>query len=422
MTTELAVVEGGVPEGPVDLEEVVRRFPMLRQSRLATFDDCALSALFDLQYGSGWSTHPQARGTLFHRFAAECLRTMKGQESGTIPVGEALAILVEVAYQRDVAPEEIVRVPLREMKDLRMAATKFAKDNAFTIGRLLAVERRLSATLRYPDEDGAVVERTLTGAPDALLHDPARDDGLVVLDWKDTWGLPPEPRDAPSAGRDELRGLSYHGYFQQRYYGWLVLKNLPSINYVTLREFYVRKTQVRAATLSRDALPEIEEELAVLAHDFDAAVAQGLPQPPYRLGTLDRWKPSPGKHCGYCARPGLCPIEDEARGVGAITSQEMAVRYAAEMVTAEAVRESRREALKAWVEARAPVPVKWSKGRRVLGWYRTKGGRRFGFYTPDASDRGGHARDSQLEDAMRSATERAREERDRRRGRRRVPA
>jgi len=406
-----------VPAKPIDVDQVMTRFPTLRQSLLGSFDECALSTLFDLRYANGWSTTPQARGTIFHRFAAECLRTMKRQDEETIPVSEALEILHEVCRQRDVPPEEIVRVPLRELKDLRMAAIKFATDNSFTVRNIIDVERRLQGEISYDLPNGQKAVRVLTGQLDALIANGP--DAAIVLDWKDTWGLPPMPREDPGPEGDEAH-LSYQGYFQQRFYGWLILVNYPAIQRVTLREFYVRKTKVRKATLYRKDLEEVERELAVLAEQFDLAVASGLPREPYELGKVGRWNPSPGKHCGFCLRPGLCPIEKESRGAGAISSKREAMDAVAEIAVSERVREHRMEGVKVWVDNHGPVPVRWSKGRRVLGWRQHGKTRRFEFYTPEESDRGGSPEESRkLEDAMRESTERAREaNRERRRARR----
>lgn len=395
-----------VPEGPIDVSEVMRRFPTIRQSLLSKFDDCALSTLFELRYANAWSTHPQARGTIFHRFAAECLRTMKAQDEEKIPVSEALEILKEAVAQRDVAPEDIVRVPLRELKDLRMAAIKFASDNEFTVRNIQTIEKRLSAEITYDGSDGMKITRALTGQIDALIA--GGPDQAIVLDWKDTWGLPVMPREKPGPEGDEAH-LSYQGYFQQRFYGWLVLKNYPAIQRVTLREFYVRKTTVRKATLYRADLEQVEEEMALLAEAFDRAVAGGLPAEPYELGKVGAWNPSPGKHCGFCLRPGLCPIEKEARGDGMISTKKQAEQAAQEIAVAERVREHRLEAAKVWVEGHGPIPVKDSKGRRVLGWQQRGSQRRFEYFTPDESDRaGGPELSRQLEDAMREATARAR--------------
>lgn len=424
------------PMEPLSLEQVIERWPTIRQSLGSSYDDCPLSAYFSLRHGNGWSTHPQARGTIFHRTAAEILRTMQRVGHRTIPPNEAVAILIEVCRQRDVPPEEIVRVPLRQMPELRMAVRKFAADNQFSIEQITDIERKLEMPVSYPGPTGDLVTRMLTGTLDVLLFDPP--DGAVVIDWKDTWGLPPEPKDTEPQGYDdeELKGLSFHGYFQQRWYGALVMLNYRNVQRVTLREFYARKTKVRKATLHRHQLPDVLEELSVLAQAFDSALAQGPPDlRPDADGVVDMdqlgwWRPAPGRHCGFCLKPTACPIPDEVRVAagGAVTSPEEASRWAARLQIAERIKQASIEGLKGWVEGGgAPVAVKYAKGRRVIGWYATKRGRRFGFYTPDDSDRGGHAdEDAQLVEAMREATARARAERGvkpRRRGvRRRTPA
>lgn len=410
---------------------MLERWPTIRQSLGAKYDDCNLSAWLDLKYARGWSTHPQARGTLFHRAAAEMLWTMREQGTVTLPRSDAREALLEVCHQRTMrSPDgtkvalpsaEIVRVPLRQMPELRMAVDKFAKDNEFSIQKIIDIERKLEAPIRYPHPDGGHVERVLTGTLDVLLFEPP--DGAVVIDWKDTWGLPPEPKDTEMHGYDdeELKGLSFHGYFQQRWYGWLILSNYRNINHVTLREFYARKTKVRKATLHRHQLPEVEAELGVLVAAFDNALMQGPPDlTPDADGFVDIdglgwWKPEPGRHCGFCARPTSCPIEEEVRVAagGAITDPEQAQRWAARLQVALRIKEAAISGLKGYVETSgAPVPVKWSKGRSVIGWFRNKRGRRFGFFTPDESDRGGHPDfDAQLEQAMRESTARARAER-----------
>jgi hypothetical protein len=116
-------------------------------------------------------------------------------------------------------------------------------------------------------------------------------------------------------------------------------------------------------------------------------------------------------NCGFCARSRDCPIEEDTRiekGAPPAT-EERARAIAGELQTVEQVRKVLIDAAKAWVETSGrPIPVKGGKGRRVLGWYREKRGRRFGLYTPDDSDRGTHALDAQLRSAMEEATSRAR--------------
>lgn len=415
-----------VQDGPLAIEEVIAAYPSIRQSLAAKFDDCPLSTLFELKYARGWNTHPQAQGTIFHRFAAMFLRELQFAQKRTMPVQLAEQLLVQACRQHDVPAEEIVRVPMREMPQLRMAARKFAKDNEFSFERIVEIEKRMSATITYPHPDGGLVRRTLTGQLDALLEDREHHDGAIVLDWKSTWALPPEPKERGAdeyvGEDDELRGLSYHGYFQQRFYAWLVMQNFPEVKRVTLREFYVRKTKARKATITRDRLPEVEEELSILVEAFDRAIGEGAPARPYVIEEMGSWKPQPGRHCGFCAASRMCPVEEDIRieAGGAITTFERAKAAAAELQVVERVRKVLTDALKGYVEmGGAPVPIKGGKGRRVLGWYTTKRGRRFGLFTPDDSDRGGHAEDldAQLAAAMVEATERARAERPKRRRR-----
>lgn len=397
-----------VPRGPVDMDEVFLRFPAVRQSVLSDFDDCALSALFRLRYTNGWSTHPQARGQIFHRVASECLRVMREQDTEGIPVGVALAILEEACYQRDALPEDIVRVPLRELPMLEMAVRKFASDNTFAVRNIIDVERRLTAEIVYPDEHGQAVRRALTGQLDALIARPPNE--AVVIDWKDTWSLPPEREE-----NAEDPGVSYHGFFQQQFYAWLVMSVYPAVQAVSLREFYVRRTKARPARVTREELPRVERRLAQLVAAFDRAVAAGEP-PRLRMTALEQhghWKPSPGKHCGWCMKAHLCPIDDDFKG--SVTNPESASRVAATRQKAMAVAKQCKARLDPWVEQHGPVDVKWSKGRRVYGPRVIKGGRvRIEEYTPEGADRPGTrvAYNPNLADAMREATARAREARD----------
>lgn len=419
-----------------------------------------LRAFFDLSHGQLWSTQPQARGTIMHRTIAECLRTMKVGNEDTIPVSEALEILHEVLLQRTVwDPElgkkvplpvdEIVRVPVRQIGELRRFVAKFARDNSFDIANVVDIERRLSATVRYPDENGELVERVLTGQIDLLMYQPPSSEedvpGALVVDWKDTWGLPPDHTEKSEGGEeDDGSGLSWHGYFQQRFYAWLLMKNYPNVQKVTLREFYIRKGEERPATVYRKRLHLIEQEMALLAAGLDAALVQGPPAWPYKLedtlradapeelrlqveeGGLElvdvpqwvhpgvgRWRPSPGKHCGFCLKPGACPIEEEARGEGAIASKAQAERWAAEFMVADEVRSRRMAALRVWVDAHGPVFIKWAKARMVVDWKdnKTGKGRRFGIYPAKVSDRSPKAEralDAQLVEAAKSSAERAR--------------
>lgn len=363
-----------------DLQSVIEWFPALRQSLLGDFDSCRLMTRFGLE-GYAFTTPEQARGILFHRFAAEVLLTLRATGEVQIPVNEALAILYEVCAQRDVPDDEVVWCPAEERRMLRIAAVKFVTMHDWDMERLMAVEERLWSTLRYPDPAGGVVERQVTGQPDALLADPP--DAIIVLDWKTTRAAPPEyqPRDGVEK-HDHGRGLSYLGYFQQRTYAKLALDRYPAASSCTLREHYPIPGVTREATVLRSDLEHIELELSALCELLDRALMGG--------SESKVWQPTPGKHCSWCPQPGACPIAPAVRaGKGGITSAEQAARAAAQMVLADADRKQLAEALKGWVETHGPVPVKSAKGRYEMRWKYSESGRRtFGVHVPEASDRG----------------------------------
>lgn len=371
-----------VPNKKLSLDEVIEAYPRVRQSLVAKHDDCALSAYFEMRYTGYWSSLPAASGVIFHRFCAECLKTMKEENTEYIEVGIALAVLEEVLEQRDVEPHERVRIPLREVSNLRWMAAKFAKDNRFSISKVVDVEYRLEAPISYIDDDGVVRERILTGQLDALIADPNDEEEAIIIDWKSGWGLPPERhQDAADPG------LSYHGYFQQRFYGWLVMMNYSHIKAVTLREFYTRRSKLRPARIKRSELAKVEEDLSRAVRDLDLCLASGKPKK-LSLPQAAPWMPSPGKHCAYCPGAAQCPIESSAREKYAVTSKKQAERMVAELEVAESIRASHREALRPYVDLHGPVGARWAKGRRAFGFKTQKGNNPIlTFFTPEGTDR-----------------------------------
>ena len=114
---------------------------------------------------------------------------------------------------------------------------KLVTDNRFSTNRIVAVEERLIVPVSYVDPaTGEVITRLITGKPDALLSE--LDDIAVVLDWKLTWALPPERQTADRPRPAVRTPVSYEGYFQQRFYAFLVMETYPQIQAVRLREFY----------------------------------------------------------------------------------------------------------------------------------------------------------------------------------------
>jgi ribosomal protein L37AE/L43A len=362
----------------VPYPKALRLFPEIRQSLLSSFNNCALTTSFELKFRHAWSHPYQARGEMFHRFAARALTEMAmHSEDGTIPVGEALEILHEVLRQRDadrVCPRcgstrvrkgitkrgmryclsckrqfetEIINVPMDAVEELYWVVKKWAHDNAFDVHNIVDVEKRLDATVRYENPiSGGWVERKITGKLDALLIEGEHNEHAIVPDWKDMWKLPPETE------------IGFGGYFQQRVYAYLVFSNYPTVESLTLREFYVRYSQPREATLIRALVEEdIKEEISGLVERFDRCVQETL------------WNnPSPGAHCSWCSMPHKCTIFPEARGSGRIESHGEAATVAAQYLVAKAIVKQQAAQLKAWVNMHGPVAVRDAKGRRVVGF------------------------------------------------------
>lgn len=423
-----AAAEAVAPEVP--FPKALKRFPRLRQSLLGSFDLCALEARLAQEYEYigdlddpdrlQWHTHPQARGTIFHRWAAKLLDLLAAldqdaladtvqcayercrarpnddrdegdtgpeyQEGNTCPVcrigslrrvpltEEALDMLVETLRCADVPIEDIVRVPQRHVKDLEWVVCKFAREQRFTIASFVAAEERMSATLTYPNPFGGVVERELTGQIDAWFLEQLEDGSwhAIVNDWKDTWAIP------------GATTISTEGYWQQRFYAWLVMMNYPDVSKVTLREVYVRyragdsgRDNHREATISRDKLPLIERQLAVVAEAFDRAWESyedwralkaehdGDDMPPEvaeQLGVLAKrmrvmFLPTPGGHCNYCPLPHRCPIVDDVRVHGTIRTLEDAKRIAGELAVIKRAAKHREQGLRGYLEHERSAPV-----------------------------------------------------------------
>ena len=358
----------------VPYPRAMQQFPSLRQSTLSTFDSCGLTARFDQLYRSGWSQPWQARGQLFHRMAGEALREMHRMREPKIPVDAALAILNEVLRQETVDrvcpfcsssrirkgvtkkgmrsclacrrqfETELVNIPMHEVSDLYWVTKKWAHDNEFDIRNLVSIEDRLKAKLAYPNPFGGIVEREVSGQLDALLLDSQDNTHAIVLDWKDMWGVP-----APT-------DVSFGGYFQQRFYAMLVMLNFKQIEKVTLREFYVRFSVPREATIYRADLADIVANMSALVERFDRAWQERT------------WVATPGQWCGFCQAPQKCPILPEGRGDGEVTSPEMAAVIAGQLIVGERVVKSRRQALQAWVAQHGPVRVRDAKGERWYGY------------------------------------------------------
>lgn len=349
----------------------------LRQSQIARFDNCALSLLLEVQQPDVRQQHVgimAARGALFHRWVAKAINQMRAEGWNSYPVEMGLELLLTVLAQRDVPDNEVVHLPMRELKWLRVLVTRWCEGGAFNAQRVLYVEERLYMKLKCPDGRGGLYERTITGQPDVIVADPPG--GVIVVDWKAGWA-PPSQEVARADGReDDDQKLSDQGYAQQVIYGALVLANLPAVERVTLREAYLMAGEYREATIHRWQMERVLDILGAIVSQIDAAFASGPDS--------DRWVPTAGTHCGICPSPRSCPLQEWE---GIPTNVDEAVLLAREWIVAAQVRKDRLPFLKGWVEAHGPIPIDHGKGRREVGWVRNKtgSGRSFKLYEPDDS-------------------------------------
>jgi hypothetical protein len=100
--------------------------------------------------------------------------------------------------------------------------------------------------------------------------------------------------------------------------------------------------------------------------------------------------------------------------VGGIASQADAERIAGARKVAMEIAKGVKPHLETWVELYGPIPLKYAKGRRVLGFRNIKGGKqRFEDFTPDGTDRPPTQDTSvALAEAMRASVVEARQERE----------
>jgi len=355
------------------------RFPRVRQSVLANFDACPLSARFDIEHRSHWTSAAAARGTLTHRVIAACLNHMVEHDQPEIPVEVAMDIFDEVLRQSelpvaadDQLDETVVALPLREVASSRVTVKTWAANYSVDVRDIAGVEMRLDTTLTYPGENGELVERVFTTKPDLILIKEGGTLG-IVNDWKDTWGIPGE-RGLDADGDDDGEGGSFgdnisdDGYFQMRAGALVAFRRWPRLQRIIFREVYPRYlggtskdrrgrpiNPVRQATIDRYVLPELEAEFSALIQRFDRAVESG------------EWAPQPGAHCAFCPRPEACTILPAARVEGRITSGEEAEKVAGLLVVLDAVRGQVTRSLRAWSKEYGDVPLRGGKTPKVYG-------------------------------------------------------
>jgi len=344
----------------------VKRLDSYRQSLLASFETCPRRAMHGLEIDDDLTVGNMGSsadlGSAFHAVAAEMLRTLQRQGEEQMPTQEAVEVMYEV-----LASGQWV-LPTEDRHTLTMLVVRFASGYRWRPNRIMALEERLSVDIMGPDGE----MRTLTGQPDLLVADPP--DGVVICDWKTRWGRPKAPRQAPPAG-EGITGkeyLSERGHFQLDVYGLLAMRSYPAAKRAILRELHLRFGEVREAVLARDDLEHVERQLGLHMMLLDQAITAGEDSP--------LWKPRPGEQClRKCPVSRSCPIPDEQRGIGALSTPELAAKETARFVVVDAVRDTMRRSLKvAHEEFGRPIPI--GDGTAMFWRDKPDGRREFGVW------------------------------------------
>jgi hypothetical protein len=348
-------------------------FPRLRQSQLAAFDACPLSARWSMQFEDHqFSSFPAAAGTIVHRTIARCMRLMLARGETRCPVEIAIQEFERTIRQADVPmlgdEDSVAPLPLRWIAEARVCVITWALGSEWDVRDIAGIEQRMEAVIEYPAKPypapgDLMVQRTITGRPDLLLIE-RNGWHAIVPDFKSGWGLPPErvaAEDLPDGADPDDEPISEEGYFQQRFYALLVFLTFPGIQRVTLREVYVRymtstsQKPTREASIHRYKMPELLSEFTQIVERFDRSYEEGV------------WKPSPGSHCWNCAQPEHCPILPSLRRDGRIASLEEAERVGKMFAVVDAVKRRLSESLRPWTNMHGPLAIKDSKRTRLWG-------------------------------------------------------
>lgn len=334
-----------------------------RQSLLAAWDACPRRALYALLNDMRTPSPLAARGTLFHRFAHRAINEMREHGESTYPVEQAMELLSEIILQRDVPPEEIVPISMRELRWLRVLVVKWCEKTELSIDRIVAVEKRLTMDLTLPT--GEVLK--VTGQLDVLQAGPAENQATVI-DHKTGYARPSRSRSqGDEVDQDGENGLTALGWVQALVYATLVFDAFPSIDLCTFREYHVLWGESREVTIQRWEAERMRDVLAAQVSLLHEAVLAGPDSP--------RWVASPGPHCSLCNGRRHCPIRTQ---VGIPADEAEARQMAGEWVLAAEIRKERAVMLKGYVDAHGPIEVAHAHGRRFVGWdYSPDGSRSF---------------------------------------------
>jgi hypothetical protein len=348
----------------------------MRQSLLSGFETCGRRTLHGLQFDQvdgyadwavGYVDYTAELGKALHLFARKYLRVLRASGDANMDWQVARPLVLEVLAEADFI------LPSDERDELFWLCRGFCHFR-WPSRNIRSLERRLSMDVAGPDG----VYRTITGQPDVIIADPDTvQPGVVIVDYKSTRARPPSPKNQPDAEYAEgKKYLSDRGHFQLDTYGAMVLVGSPNLFKATLRQLFARSGQIREASLTRDELPYVLEQLGIQAMRLEGAVKEG---PTSRL-----WAPHSGAHCAkQCPVARSCPIPAEMRGDGAVESDEMQDRWGERWVTHHAQDLAIKRALQTR-EAATGRPAVLPDGKHLRWHEKPDGGRSWGICDKDA--------------------------------------
>ncbi len=284
----------------------------VRQSFAATYDGCPKAA--QLSEGErGFSTHPQARGTVMHSFTQKVIEECIANGERTYPTEMAKPLMVEVIQ------ESGLPIDAPEFDNLMGLAWKFCDQREFNIDRVVDLEEQYTT-----DINGV----SFTGRPDLV---EIEDRVATVTDWKTSFAIDPET---------ELKGS-----FQGRAYAKQIFDAYPQVFTVRLVWEYQRWDKVREVVLTRSDLPDIEAMLQSLVARIQRSYEQ------------DEWPASPGKWCALCPAPQECPIPSMYRGEGQVVDPASAREVGELLVSLQAIEKASKKSLRAYCAEHGPVEI-----------------------------------------------------------------
>lgn len=339
-----------------------------RQSTLRSFTECARRTILSADGATGNVGAAGDLGSATHAVCARIWQTLKATGETQPPTQEAVEIMYEVLADGP------WMLGLEDHDYLRQFVLSFCRYE-WVPQNIMKVEARLSVPITCPD--GKV--RTFTGTPDAVIRE---NEGIVLPDLKTSLAVPRTPREAPPEGQP-IRGWEYlsdGGYFQGRSYAFLALSEWPGAMWAKPRELNLRwNGPPREAVVDRGDMEHIARQLGLLMQQLDKAIEGGegheLAQP----------RPHPKQCNTRCPVARSCPIPQEQRGPGVLTTMADATAEANRFVVVDALRKNMLKSLKAKHEAeRAYIPVVDSL---VMGWHeKSSGGREFTIRERPATD------------------------------------